>query len=184
MKTVKNNLNHITCIALGLWNFIMLAFNYFALPVPGLFALKFSGYNIMDLSGDADFAATMMVILQILVLIWGILLLVWGTIGLLKNLGVIKNFPEKLAKAFDKKWGEIGAIVLAALNVLLMVFLIIFVVKNDCKLRSGVFFAILIAAAAFAVMKVFGKTTDKKEEAVEEKKEEAVEEKKEETTNE
>ena len=167
MKRIKSNVIYAVVAALGIWNFIMLAFNYYAISM-GFFNIKFNGYNVFDLSGGG-FSATMCIIFQALILALGIVMLAWGTVGLLKGFGVIKDFSKKLEKLFGKKVGEIFVLVLAVLNVLLMVFLIIFVSQNKdvgCKLRAGVFFAIIIPVVTYVMVKLFGK----KEDAVKEEK--------------
>ncbi len=139
MEKIKNNLTYVACAGLGLLNFIFLAIPYIAFfqsidlgqwggvqsDSSGI-----SGYKVMDL-WDGGFSGVMSALIQVFILILGIALLAWGVMGLLKAFGIFEKFPDKIGKFESKKIGEYGLFGFGGLNVLLLIFLIIFTAVNS-----------------------------------------------------
>lgn len=155
MEKIKNNLSSVVCLALGVWNLIMFAFNYMAMSYMGVTIGTLNGYDIMQLSGGSDTIGSLMVIFHILAFVAGIIMLVWGAMGLVA--ACAKNFPEKLGKVFGKKACDIVLAVFALLTILAFVFLVVFISKNNFKLRAGGIIAVILVIAAMIVAKLMGK---------------------------
>ncbi len=163
-----SNLAYCFCAALGLLNFIFLAFPYAASFYSydlGQWGGKssgsegISGYEVMKL-WDGGFGGVMSAIVQILLLILGIAMLAYGVYNLLKKLDIlaVDVLPEKYCSAVYAKLALYGY---AALNVLLLVFLIIlcatntessselgYTAKAGIRMGAGVFITLVFAAGA------------------------------------
>lgn len=183
MDKLKRNLAYVFCAGLGLFNFIFLAFSYVKMYSESNvsntnYSEGISGYELLKIWGkdmyymeDAKFGGIMSSLMQLLVLIVGIALLAWGVLGLLKAFGVMQKFPDKLGKVESKKIAELGIFGIAGLNVLLLVFLIIFTATNSekidetyygvrytaeagYKLSAGPFLAIIFTAGSAVALKL------------------------------
>ena len=173
MDKIKKNLTYVFCAGLGLLNFIFLAFKYFkwfaeydyGYGYSASTSYGYSGYKVMDL-WSGGFSGVMCSFIQLLILFVGLGLLAWGTLGLLKTFDIFEKFPDKVGKMESKKVGEYGLFALAGLNVLLLIFLIIFTArhteKNEYvsagfKLSAGVFSALVFTVGAVVALKILEK---------------------------
>ncbi len=173
MNKMKQYLTHIFGAGIGLLNFILLAIPYVSYGVEYessyMSAYNFSegvnGYDVSDL-WSFGFGGVMSSLTQILIIVLGLTLLAWGIVGLLKAFGLVEKLPDSLEKIENKKWGAIGLIGVAGLNVLLLVFLIIFVAANSesaqgvesgFSLSAGIFVAIVFTVGAFVALKLLEK---------------------------
>lgn len=166
MDMIKKNLNWLLCAALGVLQFILFAIPYFAVFVDaGTFGSQsenFSGYTVIDLMGDdkweefSGFGSVMSSITQILILITGIVLLAIGAIGLLKEFANV-DITDMLGNLNLKKVSEYGIYAYGGLNVLLLIFMIIFTASNTesfggytlgIRFSAGLFITLVIAGAA------------------------------------
>ena len=94
----------------------------------------------------------------------GIALLAWGVLGLLKAFGIFDKFPDRLGNIESKKIAEFGIFGLAGLNVLLLVFLIIFSATNSesyseygMEGSAGIFISLVITVGAAVALKILEK---------------------------
>lgn len=178
LEKIKRNLAYTISAILGLLNFIFLAIPYIAsfysYNLGGWggtqsSSVGISGYHVMSMWGGG-FPGVMSSLLQILVLILGILLLAWGTMGLLAAFGILRQFPDKLGNFESKKIAEYGLFGIAGLNVLLLVFLIIFAATNTqtyndygystsagIQLSAGIFISLVFTVGAVVALKVLEK---------------------------
>ena len=178
LEKLKQNMSYVFCGILGLLNFILLAIPYLSSFYSydlGEWGGKksesegISGYEIMDL-WEGGFSGVMSSLLQLFVLILGIGLLAWGILGLLKALDILPQFPDKLGGLESKKLGEFGLFGIAGLNVLLLVFLIIFSASNTetyseygmessagIRLSAGIFISLVLSVGAVVALKVLEK---------------------------
>lgn len=163
LKIIKRSWSYVASAAIGILNFILLAIPY----VTVYFRMgeresteSVSGYKVMDF-WDLGFGGVMSSLIQLLVLITGILLFAYGVVGLLKEFGIFKELPDKLGKVDAKKLAEYGLALLAALNVLLLIFLIVTCAANSeseifygveiaggYRLSAGIFISIVLTACA------------------------------------
>ena len=178
MEKIKSNLAYVGCAILGLLNFILLAIPYISSYYSydlGEWGGKqsssdgISGYKVMDL-WEGGFSGVMSSLIQLFVLLLGIGLLAWGVLGLLKALDILPQFPDKLGNLESKKLGEFGLFGFAGLNVLLLVFLIIFSATNTesyseygmegsagIRLSAGIFISLILSVGAVVALKVLEK---------------------------
>ena len=178
MEKIKSNLAYVGCAILGLLNFILLAIPYISSYYSydlGEWGGKqsssdgISGYKVMDL-WEVGFSGVMSSLIQLFVLLLGIGLLAWGVLGLLKALDILPQFPDKLGGFESKKLGEFGLFGFAGLNVLLLVFLIIFSAANSesyseygysssagIRLSAGIFISLILSVGAVVALKVLEK---------------------------
>ncbi len=165
----KSSVTYLCCIALGLLNFVL-----FVIPYLSVFVEMFgdtvsegvNGYDVMDL-WEGGFSGVMSSLFQILVLVVGVIMLAYGVCGMLKDLGVFKKFPDKIGKCSAEGLGFIALLVHAILNVLLLVFLIIFCATNTesaegvgsagIRLSAGIFVALALSVVAVFMPKLLGK---------------------------
>lgn len=170
----KNNLTYLFCAGIGFLNFILLAIPYITYyhsysNGSGKWTTEStgeSGYRVMDLWGQG-FGGIMSSVIQILVLVVGISLLAWGIMGLIKELGYFKAFPDSIGKIRSAVLGEIGLFIIAALNILLLIFLIVLSVssrtyitslyKSGIGLSAGVFVSIVITVGSVVALKLLQK---------------------------
>ncbi len=180
LEKIKRNLTYVFCAGLGLFNFIFLAFRYVTAysKTPYSSAKEgVSGYEILKIWGkdeyyfkDAKFGGVMSSMMQLFILLLGIALLIWGVLGLLKAFGILEQFPDKVGKFESKKLGEYGLFGFAGLNVLLLIFLIVFTVSNTEKMTeygitieagykfsAGIFITLIFAVGAAVALKVLEK---------------------------
>lgn len=182
LEKIKNNLVYAACAVMGLFNFILLAFRYLTVYSEtslsyGNYKEGIGGYELLKIWGndkyyleDAKFGGVMSSLMQLLILIIGIGILVWGVLGLLKAFGIFDNLPDRLGKIESKKIGEYGLFGLAGLNVLLLVFMIIFTATNTqsyseygytaeagYKLSAGIFISIIFTVGAVVALKLLEK---------------------------
>ncbi len=163
-----SNLSYVLCVGLGLFNFIFLAFPYLSVYASyelgeGVGSSSQSayvgGYKVMSLWGGG-FGGVMSSIFQILILVFGIAMLVYGAYGIVKAFELLENdiVPENLC---SKKYARYALYGYAALNVLLLIFLIIYCATQTEKvsefgaslevgvrLSAGIFITLVFAAAA------------------------------------
>ncbi len=163
MNMVKKNLAYLLCAGVGVLNFILLIIPYVTAFVEasgyGEMTENFSGYQVMsEFWSDLGFSGVMIGLLQIFVLIAGIALLAIGALGLLESFGVIKLMGNK-----GKNIAWYVLVAYAVLNLLLLVFLIVFCVSNTeegfgasagFKLSAGIFVTLVVALAAAVLPKV------------------------------
>jgi hypothetical protein len=179
MKKMSKYLNWIFYAGLGLLNFILLAIPYLTLKVSygdlGGFAGYYGGlsdyhkgvggYKVMNL-WSGGFGGAMSSLMQLFILLAGIALFVLGAAGFLKELKIAK-LPDKIGKFGYEKIGGLLMISLGALNVLLLIFLIIFCAANSesgeygvfagYSLNAGIFIALIFTAGAFIGLKLLRK---------------------------
>ena len=178
LEKIKSNLTYVVCAVLGLFNFILLAIPYISSYYSydlGEWGGKqsssdgISGYKVMDM-WEGGFSGVMSSLIQLFVLLLGIGLLAWGVLGLLKALDILPQFPDKLGGFESKKLGEFGLFGFAGLNVLLLVFLIIFSAANSesyseygysssagIRLSAGIFISLILSVGAVVALKVLEK---------------------------
>ena len=178
LEKLKQNMSYVFCGGLGLLNFILLAIPYISSYYSydlGEWGGKqsssdgISGYKVMDL-WEGGFSGVMSSLVQLFVLLLGIGLLAWGVLGLLKALDILPQFPDKLGGFESKKLGEFGLFGFAGLNVLLLVFLIIFSAANSesyseygysgsagIRLSAGIFISLILSVGAVVALKVLEK---------------------------
>ncbi len=175
---LKNNLTYVFCAIIGVINFILLIIPYISSFYSydlGEWGGKqsnssgISGYKVMDL-WEGGFSGAMSSLVQLLILIVGIALLLWGILGLLKAMGTFDKLPDKIGNIEAKKIGEYGLFAMAGLNVLLLIFLIIFTASNSesfseygmessagFKLSAGIFISLIITVGAVVGLKFLEK---------------------------
>ena len=178
LEKLKQNMSYVFCGGLGLLNFILLAIPYISSYYSydlGEWGGKqsssdgISGYKVMDM-WEGGFSGVMSSLIQLFVLLLGIGLLAWGVLGLLKALDILPQFPDKLGGFESKKLGEFGLFGFAGLNVLLLVFLIIFSAANSesyseygysssagIRLSAGIFISLILSVGAVVALKVLEK---------------------------
>ncbi len=179
MKNIKNSLIYCISAFVGLFTFV-----FFAIPYLTAFAEvwghkgkeNLNGYEIMNL-WENGFCGVMVSLLQIFVLVCAVVLLAWGALGILKEFGIIKEFPIQIAGVEPKKLSFFALAAYVALNVLLLIFLIAFVIANTesgkyasagFSLAAGEFITLVISGCAVAAPIVLDKYVfNKKEEAAE-----------------
>ncbi len=157
---LKNNLEYVFCAALGFLNFILLAFPF----VSAFYEYDLgswggvqsssdgvSGYQILRL-WDGGFGGVMSSLVQLVILLGGIAIMVWGACALLKEYGILPQFPDRLGNFESKKLSEFALFGMAGLHVLLLVFLIIFTASNTesaygasagFRLSAGIFISLV-----------------------------------------
>jgi len=174
LQKLKANLNYALCAFLGLFHFVMLAFNYVS-----AFA-KYSGernadpalngYQTMKFSDLVDTQAAGLAvvngILQILLLLLAVALLAVGVMGLLKAFGIFEQFPDKVDKYETKKLAGFGLLGYTAISFLLFVLMLIwagvntesmFGVKIGVCVGFGMYFALIFGGLLAAVPYVLPK---------------------------
>ncbi len=173
MNKIKEYWTQVICAGIGFLNFILLAIPYvsYGVEYKNSYMSAYnasegvSGYDVSDL-WSFGFGGVMSSITQIVIAVLGLVLLAWGVVGLLKAFGVVSKLPDSLEKLENKKWGWRGLIGLAGLNVLLLVFLIIFTAANSESgqgyesgfgLSAGIFVAIVFTAGAVVALKLLEK---------------------------
>ena len=169
---IIESLSYLFCAGLGLLNFILFAFPYVAIKMDmgeyGAITEGVNGYLIMDFF-DTNFGGVMTSLIQIFILLLGIAMLILGTIGLLKNFGILSNFPDNIGKYSCNKIAERMMYIFVVLLLLLLVFLIIFVSTYGVYIKelgvlmgygmrlviaSGVFISIVVAVVSIIVLKI------------------------------
>lgn len=158
-------------MAAGLFTFI-----WFAIPYIVRFGDGYildggaNGYNVMGF-WNSNFSGAMSSLIQIFILIFAVMLIVVGIIGLLEQLNVIRFSEKLLGIPFFNKYGitlkRLGFFILigyAALNVLLLIFLIILCstisdtmrsVLYEVRLSAGVFISLAFSAGLSAAAYLF-----------------------------
>ena len=168
-NTLKNNLVYLFNAVLGAFVFILFAFPYIAAFISSggkeTMTHTISGYRTMDL-WDVDAWGVLSSLFQVFVLVVGILIMAWGVCGLLKGFRVFKAFPDTIGKLESKKLGEYALIAYAALNVLVLVFLVVFciantesvgILKGGFRPSGGMFVAPVISVGAYVAYKLLDK---------------------------
>ena len=165
---MKKNLVYLFNAVLGALTFVILALPFIASfvdVVGNKISETVSGYKIMDL-WDYEALGVLSSLLQIFVLVIGILMLAYGVCGLLKEYGVFKAFPDSFGKLDAKKLGEYILLVYAAVNVLLLVFLIAFCIANTEEIYSakagfrvsgGMIVAPILSVGSYVAYKILNK---------------------------
>lgn len=92
--------------------------------------MPINGYSLMNL-WNLGFCGVMTSIIQILILTLSLLLLILSVGGVLKIVGVLKDFPDKLGKYEIKRILYSGLILHFGLNCLLLIFLIVVAVTSS-----------------------------------------------------
>ena len=171
---VKKNLAFILCAALGLFTFIFSAFTCVACDVDDF---AFSGYGIFgddfEILKNLEISGVTGVItaVQVLMLVVGVLMLIWGVLGVIKGMfGKLNQFPDAIGRVKTSLIAKIMLVVMAALNVLQLIFLLVFVsdlnsgigeMGFDFAIGFGIILALILtvlaAVAAFVVDILFGK---------------------------
>lgn len=171
MEKIKANFSYVLCACMGLLHFILMAFRYAAAfyKYDGEREVleKWNGYNLMkfeDFEGSkAEALSSVNGILQILLLIVAVGMLLYGALGLLKAFGLFEQFPNQVGKYESKKIANWALLAYAGLNVLLLLFLLIWAGANTeseeifgMKIKAGVsvsfgaFFTLVIGCCAAA----------------------------------
>lgn len=148
--TLKKNMTWFVCGGLGILNYILFAIPYISsykeIGDNESFSNGVSGYKIMDMF-NTDHTGVMCSFLQILVLIVSIGLLAIGVFGLLKEFGIY-DITSVVKQIELKKFAQYGLYAYAGLNILLLIFLIIFCISNS---RSDSIFGIEISSSGFSL---------------------------------
>ncbi len=168
------NISYGLCAVLGFLNFILFAFPYAASYYSydlGEWGGKqsnsagISGYEVMKL-WDGGFGGVMSALIQIALLILGIAMLAYGIYGLAKAMNFISAdiIPENLV---SKTYAKYALYAYAALNVLLLVFLIIlcvtnseseselgFTAKGGIRLSAGIFITLVFGVGSVIAEKI------------------------------
>ena len=107
---------------------------------------------------DAEFAGVMTSLFQVLIVVAAVLLVIYGVVGLLKELNVIKcKCVDKYVKG---KYSVMGLMIYAGLNVLMIVFVLIYCGQNTdtfgessagVKACFGLFIPLILSVASVAV---------------------------------
>ncbi len=171
---ILKNLSYALCAALGLLNFVFFAIPYIAFYYSydmgewggkASSSIGINGYKVMKL-WEGGFSGVMSSLMQIIILVVGIAMLAYGVYGLLRGLDIITTdiIPEKLCQ---KNYARIALYAHAALNVLLLVFLIILCIANSeseteygytssegIRLSAGIFITLIFAAAAVVAERI------------------------------
>ncbi len=171
MDKIKASLNYALCAFLGMFHFVMLAFNYLSAFMKGGgeseregFANGYKMMKFADFKGsDAEALAVINGILQILLILVAAALLAIGVMGILKTFGVFKQFPDKVGK----KVAGLAPLVYVGVTFLLFVLMLIWCGANTEKwggykigFRAGfgiwfaLFFSAALSAASFVLPKV------------------------------
>ncbi|MDR3263425.1 MAG: hypothetical protein LBT30_03865 [Clostridiales bacterium] len=173
---VKQNLHWLFFAGMGFLSFILLSIPYITLYVKGYMnaSAGVNGYGIMS-SWGLGFGGVMSSLFQLVIFLTGHCLLALGIVGFLKEFKVIK-IPDKIGKFDLKQWGSLLLLAYAALNVLLLIFLIILCATNKnivtipatyftaaykyttgYRLSAGIFMTIIFSAGAFAALYLLNK---------------------------
>jgi hypothetical protein len=158
MKFIKKYLPWIIYAGLGTISFILFTVPYLALWYRygynefSSISVGISGYKILGL-WDGGFSGVMISLFQLLILIVFLALIGVGVMGLLNRFGVTK-LKEKYGKITFDQIGGLLLIIYTALNVLLFIFLIVFVASNGesgvggYSLNAGIFITLFHGAGA------------------------------------
>ncbi len=173
MDKIKQNLEYAFCAALGFLNFIL-----FAIPYAASFweydlgawggqqsgSEGISGYELLKL-WEGGFGGVMSSFVQLIIFLGGLGLLAFGVCGLLRAMDILPQFPDRIGSFESKKLSEYALMGMAALQVLLLFFLIIFTASNTereseygyssaagIRLSAGIFIALLLYAGAVAAL--------------------------------
>ena len=168
---LKKNLSAILCAVIGLFAFICSAFTYVGCENS---AGAYTGFDIFSdefkTAKDADIScAGIIPVVQVLILVVGGLMLVWGVLALLKGMGKLAQFPDAIAGVKTSVISKIMLAAMAVLNILQLVFIILFVADlNDLidayKLGFGSILALILAVGAFAADYIISKKAPAEEE--------------------
>lgn len=160
---LKSNLDYVFCAGLGFLNFILFAFSYAAsyweydLGSWGgvqSSSLGISGYQLMKL-WEGGFGGVMSSFIQLIIFLAGLGMLAWGVCGLLKAFDILPQFPGRIGKFDNGKITEYALFGMAGLQVLLLVFLIIFTASNS-ESAYGTSAGIRLSAGVFVTLVVYG----------------------------
>ena len=172
---MKKIVSHVLAIFIGAFTFISFSFNSLTtfVKVGKEYVLKDSqakinGYELMKL-WDTEFAGVMTSLFQVLIVVAAVLLVIYGVIGLLKEYDVFKC--ECADKYINGKYSLMGLMIYAGLNVLMIVFVLIYCGQNKVtygessagvKACFGLFIPLILSVASVAVAILLNK--GKKEE--------------------
>ncbi len=171
---IFSNLAYLCCSGLGLMNFILFAFPYAASYYSydlgqwggkSSSSVGISGYGVMRL-WSGGFGGFMSALVQLTLFLLGLAMLGYGAYCFLKAIGVIK--PDILPATLCKKaYAELAVYAYAALNILLLVFLIILCASNSesesdygftasagIRLSAGIFITLIFGVGAAVVQKI------------------------------
>ena len=167
---LKKNLSALLCAVIGLFAFIVSAFNYMEEATAyDFFEEEFKMFKEADIN-----CAGIIPVFQVLILVVGGLMLVWGALALLKGIGKLEQLPDDIAGVKIGVISKIMLVTMAVLNVLQFIFVIIFLADvNDLLDTSfgigfGVIFAVILSVGAFVADYVLGKKFAVVEETAEE----------------
>lgn len=167
LNKLKANLSYIVCAFLGMFHFVMLAFNYLSAYVRfegkresegfcnGYEMLKFADFD----GSKAEALTVINGILQILLIVVAVALLAIGVMGILKAFGVFKQFPDKLGNLETKNIAVLGLLGYVAITLLLFVLMLIWSGVNAQEMFGykvgftagfGIWFALFFGAALAA----------------------------------
>lgn len=144
-EKIKNNLAYVFCAALGITNFI-----WFAIP----YLTVFIGINAYDLLSDAwsgGFSGVMCAIIALFSLLGTIAMLAIGVIGL------VLVFTDKKVNFDLKKIAKLALAVMAALSVLMLVFVLIYIEFEFSYISAGAFITLVFAVGAFVAEYILDK---------------------------
>lgn len=131
---MRKIVSHVLAIFIGAFTFISFSFNSLTtfVKVGKEYILKDSqakikGYELMKL-WDTEFAGVMTSLFQVLILVAAVLLIIYGVIGFLKEYDVFKC--ECADKYINGKYSVMGLMIYTGLNVLMIVFVLIYCGQN------------------------------------------------------
>ncbi len=159
----KRRLAYAMCIAVGVINFIVFAFDYLTEYVPDLYytvTFSRSGYQMMNM-WSFGFGGVLASFCQVLVLLLGIGMIIFGALALLKEYGKISSFPEKLFNVESEKLAVYALILMFILNLGVIVFsfiitwstwLLVSGIWVEFGLSYGMFVALGVSIGAISVV--------------------------------
>lgn len=174
-KRILGNISYFISLGLGIFTYILLAIPYLRVKISDtstdivseyIKPTTLNGYDIMNL-WDNGFSGVVTSLLQIMIILCSLALIFYGIIGILIVFKVIHNLelPEGLPM---KKIGNIIFYTFGIVNVLLLVFLIIFAtahtriigqigngsIKQIVSINAGVFIMLIFSFAAIVASKI------------------------------
>ena len=163
MAKIKSAIAYLSCAAVGFLNFFWLIIPYvsvFGDSFLGSASEGVSGYSVMGEFWSSGFGGVMSGLFQIFALAVGIVAFIYGVIGLLGEFGIAKILPETICGFSAKKIAKIILLAFAAIEVLLLIFLIILCTSNTdgnelitagIKFSAGMFISLAFALIGAAL---------------------------------
>ena len=174
-RRILGNISYFISLGLGILIYILLAIPFLRIKISEsstsivseyMKPVNLNGYDIMDL-WDEGFSGVVSSLLQIIIIICSLAFIIYGIIGILMVLRVIQNveLPEGITY---KRIGNIIFYTFGIVNVLLLIFLIIFAacntktigqigngnIKMVVSINAGIFVMLILSCTAILSSKI------------------------------